>query len=374
MNADNTFSVWFLGIFLPVLGFFVLIVGTYVLTKRHYKIQGNKSSMSFWSIFFLFVSVAFIILAFLAPYMYIGVNNLKEINYQNTGVIGDTIGGLMNPFIGIAAVIVTGLAFYAQYQANKQVQDQFTTSMAFERKKIDKDISDRHINNINVFSVSSERLNREISDCIDRVSTMCNTFSIDQEYTDESNPINLFSSEMMVSIKFENSLDSFVWLSKKQNFKVDVFINYYHELLNLKSLVDFFNLNFQKCLVRNETLIEEVYNTIVELIKLQTHVDEVVYKKIHESTLESEHEMPNKQKWDNYLKSMDDAYDKNAILSPTIRHGINTMNKLKANLVNIESLLSIFLANINSSAMQLKKFNEEIAKIDLSILEIDLNN
>jgi hypothetical protein len=43
--------------------------------------------------------------------------------FTTTGQIGDTIGGLMSPFINLSAVIVTGLAFYMQYRANKlQVQ------------------------------------------------------------------------------------------------------------------------------------------------------------------------------------------------------------------------------------------------------------
>jgi hypothetical protein len=45
--------------------------------------------------------------------------------YAVKGQIGDKIGGLMNPFIAISAVIVTGLAFYMQFKANKLVQDQF---------------------------------------------------------------------------------------------------------------------------------------------------------------------------------------------------------------------------------------------------------
>lgn len=45
------------------------------------------------------------------------------VNFKETGAIGDTIGGLMSPFINLSAVIVTGLAFYMQYRANKlQVQ------------------------------------------------------------------------------------------------------------------------------------------------------------------------------------------------------------------------------------------------------------
>lgn len=58
-----------------------------------------------------------------APILFTNPAILKHIDFTNTGEIGDTIGGLMSPFINLAAVIVTGLAFYMQYRANKlQVQ------------------------------------------------------------------------------------------------------------------------------------------------------------------------------------------------------------------------------------------------------------
>jgi uncharacterized membrane protein len=39
--------------------------------------------------------------------------------------IGDTIGGIMSPFIGMASIIVMFLAFYMQFKANKIMQSQF---------------------------------------------------------------------------------------------------------------------------------------------------------------------------------------------------------------------------------------------------------
>src|SRR5687768_8996458 len=58
-----------------------------------------------------------------APLLFTNPAILKYIDFTNTGQIGDTIGGLMSPFINLSAVIVTGLAFYMQYRANKlQVQ------------------------------------------------------------------------------------------------------------------------------------------------------------------------------------------------------------------------------------------------------------
>lgn len=59
-------------------------------------------------------------------------------DYSKLGSLGDTIGGFMNPIIAISAALLTFLAFYIQYQANKQVQEQF------ERQKVDDHINFEH--------------------------------------------------------------------------------------------------------------------------------------------------------------------------------------------------------------------------------------
>lgn len=41
-------------------------------------------------------------------------------DFSNTGPIGDTIGGIMGPFVAIAAAILTFLAFWVQFKANEQ--------------------------------------------------------------------------------------------------------------------------------------------------------------------------------------------------------------------------------------------------------------
>lgn len=41
-------------------------------------------------------------------------------NFNETGQIGDTIGGIMGPFVAIAAAILTFLAFWVQFKANEQ--------------------------------------------------------------------------------------------------------------------------------------------------------------------------------------------------------------------------------------------------------------
>lgn len=49
----------------------------------------------------------------------------NSIQYKDLGSIGDAVGGILNPLVGIAAALLTFLAFYIQYQANQQIQKQF---------------------------------------------------------------------------------------------------------------------------------------------------------------------------------------------------------------------------------------------------------
>lgn len=133
--GNHTFEFWFMGILVVGLSLFVLVIGIMYLTQYYKKLDLSHSNTTFWSFFFLGVSIVFIFIAFLAPLIYIGTPNYKSINYQETGVIGDTIGGLMNPFISISAAIITGLAFYVQFQANKQQKSIFEKELAYEKKK-----------------------------------------------------------------------------------------------------------------------------------------------------------------------------------------------------------------------------------------------
>lgn len=43
------------------------------------------------------------------------------INFSGTGEIGDTIGGIMGPFIAILAALLTFVAFWAQFDANREL-------------------------------------------------------------------------------------------------------------------------------------------------------------------------------------------------------------------------------------------------------------
>ncbi|WP_417356250.1 hypothetical protein [Flavobacterium sp.] len=75
----------------------------------------------------LFIVIITLIFAFFAPFIFTAPAKWKSFDFTTTGPIGDTIGGLMNPFIAISAAILTFLAFYIQKKANDELKKQFET-------------------------------------------------------------------------------------------------------------------------------------------------------------------------------------------------------------------------------------------------------
>jgi hypothetical protein len=72
------------------------------------------------------ISVILIIVSFLSPYYF----TKKEIGETlvfdaTTGWTGDTLGGIMNPFIALAGAVLTFIAFYIQKIANDDIKNQF---------------------------------------------------------------------------------------------------------------------------------------------------------------------------------------------------------------------------------------------------------
>lgn len=84
--------------------------------KKKETIQKNKTFTSdFWV--YLFIFIVFISIICFFPTWFTKSGNW---DFRETGQIGDTIGGIMSPFVAIAAAILTFLAFWVQFKANEQ--------------------------------------------------------------------------------------------------------------------------------------------------------------------------------------------------------------------------------------------------------------
>jgi len=101
-----------------------------------------------WKIYFLLVlAFATIVLAFISPFILTRPSVTKDFDFSTSGQIGDTIGGLMNPFIALAGVIVTGLAFYIQFKANQQQRELFLKEQAENKRQLQEQIDNQNKQN-----------------------------------------------------------------------------------------------------------------------------------------------------------------------------------------------------------------------------------
>ncbi|WP_367210068.1 putative phage abortive infection protein [Sphingobacterium sp. R2] len=90
--------------------------------------------------FLLLLVVLLIFIGFWMPFLLTRKAFINEFDFTNTGAIGDTFGGILNPFVALAAVIVTGLAFYVQYQANQQGREHFYEGLKRQKELFNKQI------------------------------------------------------------------------------------------------------------------------------------------------------------------------------------------------------------------------------------------
>jgi len=86
----------------------------------------------FWTGIVIFSLVIGLICFF--PYWFTS-RSFHNLDFRETGPIGDTIGGIMGPFIAIAAALLTFFAFWVQYQANVQQREQFSLSLKKQKEE-----------------------------------------------------------------------------------------------------------------------------------------------------------------------------------------------------------------------------------------------
>ena len=86
---------------------------------------------------YILIALSIIVLAFsfFAPIIFTGNSSSERWNFLETGQIGDTIGGIMNPFVAMAGVFSTFLAFLVQVRANKIQRKQFQKTLKRELKR-----------------------------------------------------------------------------------------------------------------------------------------------------------------------------------------------------------------------------------------------
>ncbi|MEM1259652.1 MAG: putative phage abortive infection protein [Bacteroidota bacterium] len=86
-----------------------------------------------------------ILFSFISPWLFT-MKGYSSLDFSKTGQIGDTIGGLMNPFIGTAGIILTFLAFYLQYKANQIQIENFNRQLDLNKNQFEKQLKEDKVN------------------------------------------------------------------------------------------------------------------------------------------------------------------------------------------------------------------------------------
>lgn len=115
---------------------------------------------------FLFVAFCLVLFSFFAPSLLVAEAKKEDLNFTATGNIGDTIGGLMNPFVAIAGILVTFLAFYIQFSFNKFQVNLFKrqwddTQTKYEKDKFENQFYEMlrlHKENVNELTLTTKKI------------------------------------------------------------------------------------------------------------------------------------------------------------------------------------------------------------------------
>tara|TARA_R110002051_G_scaffold7053_3_gene33257 strand:- start:6146 stop:7294 length:1149 start_codon:yes stop_codon:yes gene_type:complete len=81
------------------------------------------------------VAIFFIVFSIIAPAIFVNKAIVPGVDFSKTGQVGDTIGGIMNPFIALVGILLTFLAFYMQIKANQIQKQLFLDGLRAEKEK-----------------------------------------------------------------------------------------------------------------------------------------------------------------------------------------------------------------------------------------------
>lgn len=80
------------------------------------------------------ISILVILFPFISPIIFTWTSYSEKFDFSQTRPIGDTIGGIVNPFIALAGVLLTFLAFYIQMKANQIQITQFKEGLEKDKE------------------------------------------------------------------------------------------------------------------------------------------------------------------------------------------------------------------------------------------------
>ncbi len=190
--------------------------------------KNNTFDKYFWKSFGWFLLIAILICCL--PWM---LAKHSWIDFSDTGEIGDTIGGIMGPFVAIAASGLTFIAFWVQYKANIQQRhdiaiERFESNL-FEMIHIQQEI-------INGLVIEYRNQNNNLEKKIGR-----DVF----QYSYEEMPIRIYVGDTIASFKLKDALNNDDEVKMRLDLTKGLWFldHYYRHLYRIFKYIDDANSN-----------------------------------------------------------------------------------------------------------------------------------
>lgn len=116
------------------------------------------------------LSALLILFGCFAPCLLTGSSQYEKFDFTETGQIGDTIGGTMSPFVAIAGVLMTFIAFLMQVRANEIQREQLKKS--FNMKLLENKIESR--NALELLGIDIKIMLRSVENTCNEIDDFCN--------------------------------------------------------------------------------------------------------------------------------------------------------------------------------------------------------
>lgn len=118
----------------------------------------------------IILSALLIVFGCFAPSLLTGDSQCEMFDFSETGQIGDTIGGTMGPFVAIAGVLMTFIAFLMQVRANEIQREQLKKS--FNMKLLENKIESR--NALELLCIDIKIMLKSVENTCNEIDDFCN--------------------------------------------------------------------------------------------------------------------------------------------------------------------------------------------------------
>ena len=258
------------------------------------------------------VSILVILFSFFSPLIFTTTSSSKSFDFTETGQIGDTIGGILNPFVALAGVLLTFLAFYMQIKANQIQIDQFHEGL---QKEKDLRILTEKQNSYNKLSLLNTDLNAIQSDIKLKSENLKEYYEKENKFPFQTNFLQRTSSKNYARILEIDRLGIYqgfsLFLNHRENWIKD-----FSRLYNiLDFLPEFFQDLYNKYDYHSKDLFDKKMAVRNSLVQLMDELSKIINAYLQENNKQNYLSFPVSKLANEtiarYYTIIDESYDEN---------------------------------------------------------------